>query len=141
MHPQPNYIFRFVIQCAYRMTKVQNSQLAYARQFRTHLIIPLEIPNSHWRPLRLIFFRSAEVSIPTDKITCEQGSKISSELVTGDTFEMHSAGHLKWIWTQSRCSIWIQAIRPEPGLCSVMVLLTVHAKYTVCPLLLPETIA
>lgn len=83
-------------------------------------------------------FLFTALSVPSDKITREQGSKISSELVTGDTFEMHSAGHLKWIWTQSRY-IWIQAIRSEQGLCSVMVVITVLAKDTVLLLLLPQT--
>lgn len=86
------------------------------------------------------FICFAAVSFPTDKIWWEQGSKISSELLTGDTFEMHSAVHLELIWSQSRY-IWIQAIRPEHGLCSVLVDISIHAEHTalLLLLLLPET--
>lgn len=45
----------------------------------------------------------------------EQASEISSELVTGDALVMHTADHLKLIWTQSRYN-WIRAIRADAGL-------------------------
>ncbi len=86
----------------------------------------------------MIFSLLQRSASSTDNITSTQGSKISSELVTGDTFELHSAGHLKWIWTQSRY-IWIQAIRTEQGLCSDMVAVTAHAKYTIRLRSLPVT--
>lgn len=73
-------LYSYVVQFAYSMTRLQNHWFSYA-------------VNSENFTKSFICF--AVVGFPTDKIKREQGSKISSKLLTEDIFEMQSI----WNWS------------------------------------------
>ncbi len=139
MPPLLNWRTTYPALCACSMTKFQKSWFAYARQFRKKFQILLEIPNSHWSPL-LWWFVSVLQRSAFPQIKSHVSRKAKSH--QNWSLETHSRCTLRAIWIGSGHSliyIWIQAIRSEQDLCSVMVVITVLVKVTVLLSPLPET--